>query len=196
MSNRTLSNSPDPPEAELPISHDKLFKALFRSRPQPLAAALAALMHSEIWDQLEKKLRCLQAISRAEGLGISQRYLLAKVVDTYVQLTAEDERRFAQAVASEANEEVRNMIVTWDEALADKEARGRAEGEAKGRVIGHIEAAQEAALRAARRRFGPLPRGFEEKIRAIEDLERLYEILDRTLEARSLAGIDLEPTRH
>lgn len=54
------------------------------------------------------------------------------------------------------------------------------------------ELAQEADLRAAERRFGPLPQAFEEKIRATQDLDRLYEILDQLLEAESIDKIKLD----
>lgn len=51
-------------------------------RPQPLAAALAALMRSEVWGRVERKIECLQAIRRPENLDRSQRFLLARIVNT------------------------------------------------------------------------------------------------------------------
>ena len=156
----------------------------FVDRPQPLAAALAALMRSKVWDNVERKVRCLQAISQANDLDVRQRFLLARIVNTYVQLTADEEERFAVELKREGNEEVRKMVVTWEEALAES----RAEGEA----IGRAKAAQDADLRAAERRFGSLPTAFEDRIRATQDPERLYQILDQILEAESIEGIDLD----
>lgn len=75
------------------------------------------------------------------------------------------------------------MAITWDETLAEREAKGRAEGEAR--------AAQEADLRVAERRFGTLPSAFEERIRATQDVDRLYLILDQILEAKSIEDIKL-----
>ena len=186
---------------------------------RPLGAALAALMRSRVWDGVERKLRCLRAISRAESLDLRQRFLLARVVNTYVQLTGEDEERFFAELRREGNKEVRDMVVTWEEALAEREARGRAEGEARGRAEGEArgraegeargraegriageargraegqaKAAQEADLRAAERRFGLLPTAFAERIRAIQDPERLYRILDQILDAESIDDVEL-----
>ena len=118
-------------------------------RPQPLAAALAALMRSKQWDNARRKLHCFAGIGRAEGLDIRQRFLLARVVDTYVQLDEREQEHFAAELARSENEEVQEMVVTWEEALAERETKG----------------AQGADLRAAERRFGPLPKDFEEKIR-------------------------------
>ena len=162
---------------------------------RPLAAALAALMRSQVWDKVQRKLRCLQAIGRAHNLDPRQRFLLARVVNTYVQLIGDDEERFFAELRREGNKEVREMIVTWDEALAEREARGRAEGEARGRAEGEArgqaKAAQEADLRAAERRFGLLPTTFEKRIRAIQDPERLYQILDQILDAESIDDVEL-----
>lgn len=160
----------------------------YLDRPQPLAAALAALMKSEKWDRVEHKLECLRAISRAKDLGIRKRYVLAKVVNTYLQLTEDEEHRFAEVVRREGGKEVQDMVVTWDEALAEREAIG----EAKGR----LEAAQKAVLVSARRRFGSLAPEFEEQIRAIEDLDRLYAVLEQILEADAIGDVLLGSRAH
>ncbi|MEM7584133.1 MAG: hypothetical protein AAF560_12170 [Acidobacteriota bacterium] len=146
-------------------------------RPQPLAAALAALMRSSSWDRPDRRLRCLRAISQAKVLDLRQRFLLFRVVDTYVQLTPDEEARFEIAMRRERNKELSEMVVTWDEALAES------------KEIGQVEAAQQADLRVAERRFGKLPRSFEEKIRRTQDLDRLYLILDRIVEADSIEEV-------
>ncbi len=64
---------------------------------------------------------------------------------------------------------------TWSEMLLKK-----------GRTEGQIEASQTAILLLARRRFETLPAGFEERIRAIRDLDQLYRILEQVSEVRSL----------
>ena len=167
----------------------------FVDRPQPLAAALAALMRSRVWDKVERKVRCLRAISQADNLDMRARFLLARVVDTYVHLTGDEEKRFVAELNRQDNEEVRMMAVTWEETLVEREARGRAEGEARGRAEGEARgrtrAAQDADLRAAERRFGAVPRAFVDRIRATQDPERLYQILDQILEAKSIDDIEL-----
>lgn len=152
-------------------------------RPQPLAGALAALMRSETWNRDEQKLECLRAIRRPTDLDLSQRYALARIIDTYIRLDKGEAKAFAARLAEDQNKEVREMVVTWEEALADRQARGEAKGQ--------LTAAHESNIRAARHRFGALPAEFEDRIRAIDDLGRLYEILDQILEVASPDQIDL-----
>jgi len=149
-------------------------------RPQPLAAALAALMRSEVWDRVEKKVRCFEAVNKAEGLDLARRYMLTTVVDTYVELNDEEKRRYAAAMAE--HKEVAEMIVTWEEALADREARGEAKGvrDAVWLLMKHrfrSEASDLAQLR--------------EKLQAISDLDRLHEILESASEAERFEDVDL-----
>jgi hypothetical protein len=149
-------------------------------RPQPLAAALAALMRSNVWDRVEHKLECLRAIHRPPDLDSSQRYVLARVVDTYIRLDLGEAEALAARLAEDRNKEIREMVVTWEEAIADSEARGQ------------LKAAQEASVRAARHRFSSLPPELEARIRAIEDIDRLYGILDQILEAGSPDEIEFD----
>jgi hypothetical protein len=166
-------------------------------RPQPLAAALAALMRSRLWDKVEQKLFCLEAVSRAR-LPLAQEYVLAKVVKSRIELSPEDERRFEELVR-ERGEEVEAMAVTWEEALAEREAigeaKGLAEGEAKGLAEGEAKgkliATRQAITLLAKHCFRSLPAGFEEKLEAIDDLGRLYEILEQVHEARTIEELSI-----
>ncbi|HEX9732360.1 MAG TPA: hypothetical protein VGG06_10275 [Thermoanaerobaculia bacterium] len=62
---------------------------------------------------------------------------------------------------------------------ANKEARGR------------LEATRKAIVLLARRRHREVPLDFEETLRAIDDLDRLYRILERVVDAPSIAELDL-----
>jgi hypothetical protein len=166
-------------------------------RPQPLAAALAALMRSRLWDKVEQKLFCLEAVSRAR-LPLAQEYVLAKVVKSRIELSPEDERRFEELVR-ERGEEVEAMAVTWEEALAEREAigeaKGLAEGEAKGLAEGEAKgkliATRQAITLLAKHCFRSLPAGFEEQLEATDDLGRLYEILEQVHEARTIEELSI-----
>ncbi len=131
-------------------------------------------------NRVEQKLHCLQAIGRAKHLDQNRRYILVKVVETYLKLNEIEERRFKAEMEREVNKEVREMVVTWEEALAESRAEGG------------TRAAQDADLRVAKRRFGPLPKAFEARIRETHDLDRLYRILDRILEASSIDEVDFD----
>jgi hypothetical protein len=170
-------------------------------RPQALAPALAALMRSRAWDKVEKKLHCLSAISRAR-LDDARRYVLANVVNTYVQLNHEEEARFAAALSSKANKEVRDMEITWEQALAARRAEGiaegkaegiaegKAEGIAEGIAEGKVEATREAIILALNRRVGSVPDEVVELLTSISDIKRLQSILEQAVSVNSLDGID------
>ncbi len=151
----------------------------YLERPEPLAAALAALMRSE--DRVEQKLCCLRKISRAPVSG-SQRYLLAKIVETYLQLEGEDAERFAAEIAKKKNEEIRKMEITWEETLAAREARGKAQGQ--------IKEARSALVRLLEFRFGALPAEILARIEAIGDLDRLHELHGQALAVEALEALN------
>ncbi len=71
---------------------------------EPLTAALAALMTSRVWDQVEKKLRCFK--------GIHQ------------ELDEREKERFAAELTRAENKEIREMVLARKKALAQKEAGG------------------------------------------------------------------------
>ncbi len=135
---------------------------------------------------MEQKLRCLEAIGKAESPG--ERYVLWRMVETGVELTPELERRFA--AEAQTHKEVRNMIITWEEALAAE----RAEGEARGVTEGELRAkrADIAFLLSHRFGSGRVPPEVEKRLGSITDLERLQGILEQALSVDSLDQLSLE----
>ncbi|MCP4656914.1 MAG: hypothetical protein GY856_16000 [bacterium] len=105
----------------------------------------------------------------------------------------------------EKREEVKKMLLTWDEALAESKAQGmalgktegmalgRVEGEARGEARGEVNQAREAVLLVARHRWGSLPNDFAAKLESINELDRLHEIMEQALEVQSLDEVDLDP---
>ncbi len=148
-------------------------------RPQPLAGALAALMSSEVWDNVERKLHCLRAVCRGE-VDDARRFVLKNIVDTYIPLDRDEEVRFKCQIEQEANKEVRDMVITWEDALAES------------RVEGKVEEARGAALLVLRHRFGSIPPTVETRLAAIDDLERLHEIMEQSLKVPSIEDLDLD----
>jgi hypothetical protein len=148
-------------------------------RPEPLAAAFAALMRSEVWGPVEKKIRCLRAIARA-SLDEARRLALADVVETYVELTPEEAKQYAAELTREGNQEICIMEMSWSQRLR---AEGRAEGEAKG-VRTSIRLLWE-------NKFGALAEAIRQKLEEVADLSRLYEILEQVSEAGSVEEVRL-----
>ncbi len=145
--------------------------------------ACPALMKSE-WDPVEKKLRCLRAISRAD-VDEARRYVLAKIVDIYVELGETEGAHFAAEVEQESNKEIQHMVITWEDALAASKGEGKAEGKA--------EAARSHIVRILQRRLSSVPSFVAAKLGAIDSVERLEEILDQAIVVSSADELVLEP---
>jgi hypothetical protein len=153
----------------------------FVDRPQPLAPALAALMKSD-FDPVQRKLRCMSAIRRAE-VDEARRFLLAKIVELYVELDELETERYAAELDKQENEEVREMVITWEETLAASKAEGVAEG---------LVAMRNSIVRVLSRRFGSVPAYLRQKLDAIRSVERLEEIHDQALTVNSVDELVLE----
>jgi Lhr-like helicase len=96
----------------------------------------------------------------------------------------EDEKvRFDAEVRREEHQEVGTMIQTLSEAMRDSEARGEARGE--------LRATRRAILLMTKENHEALPAGFEEHLNAIDDLERLFKILEQVPRVASLDEIVL-----
>ncbi len=144
--------------------------------------------------------RCGKAYGTRAG---SRQYTLGEVVKAAVQLDETETSRFDQEL--EKREEVKKMLLTWDEALAESKAQGMAlgktegmalgktEGEAMGRAEGEIKQAREAVLLVVRHRWGSVPNDFAAKLESIIELARLHEIMEQVLDVQSLDEIDLNP---
>lgn len=153
-------------------------------RPQPLAPALAALMRSKKWNRVEKKIRCFRAIAQAEDLDVSRRYVLARIVNTYLKLDEDEQRCYDAELRREPNKEVIEMVVTWEEALASRETIGETRGK--------LDATRESIALLAKSCNCEVSPDFEEKLNAIADLDRLHRILERIPHVNSVEKLDLD----
>ncbi len=133
------------------------------------------------WDRVEQKLECMRGINlAAKALDVNHLYVLGRIVNKYLSLDDEDEERFATELRQEQNQEVSEMVVTWEEALAERE------------VIGGLAATRKAIVLLARACKVEIIPTFEEKLDAISDLDRLYQILEQIPHVRSVAELDLD----
>ena len=122
--------------------------------------------------------------------------MLVRIVDTQLELSPAEEERYRE-LEREEGKEVQEMVITWEDALEEREAkgeaRGRVEGRAEGRVEGELKATRRAIVLLARHRQGQLPDGFAEKLEAIDNLSRLYKILEQVPDVSSLEELDVTP---
>ncbi len=78
------------------------------------------------------------------------------------------------------------MVITLDDAIAESEARGEALGEA----VGSLKGARHSIELLLEHRFGSTSSLVVERLAAVSDLSRLYELLEIALDARSLAQFE------
>lgn len=151
----------------------------FLARDQPLAWALAALMRPEPLSRAELKMACLRRIAAAR-LDDLPRFLLVNCVETYLQLQGRDaEELEALQTRGNGDKEVRVMKairMTWAEQL---EAKGMEQG------------VRQMLLHQLGTRFGPLSDEIRRRVEAISSVERLKQIAEQILVARSLEEMGL-----
>ncbi|HEX7184562.1 MAG TPA: DUF4351 domain-containing protein [Thermoanaerobaculia bacterium] len=166
----------------------------YLSRSEPLAWALAALMRPGDLSRAEHKMACLQRIAGAR-LNNLRRFLLVNCVETYLKLEGRDAAEFEALQASERGEDgtMRAIRMTWaDEMKAIGREEGMVLGRQEGVALGKEEGVRKTVLRLLRRRFGPLPDEVKRRVEAIRSIDRLNQIVDQILVARSLEEMGLQ----
>lgn len=111
--------------------------------------------------------------------------MLTTVVKTYIQLEGGEAERFATEIRRHPNPEVRKMVITWDDALAEQKAEGE--------LLGQLKTLRRNIQRLLRQRFGRRGEDVESRLLAIDDPQKLDELFEKALEARSLDELGLEP---
>jgi hypothetical protein len=170
----------------------------FLARDQPLGWALAALMRPETLSRAEHKMACLQRIAAAP-LDDLHRFLLVNCVETYLQLTGRDAEELAALQAQGNAKEVRSMgtrRLSWAEQFEQKGwnkgvETGWNKGIEKGVEKGVEVGVRQTLLRLLGARFGPLTDDVKRRVEAIHSVERLNQIAEHLLVARSLEEMDL-----
>ncbi len=169
--------------------------AEYLQRPEALPAALAALMDPGDLSAPQHKLECLRRVGRAE-VDDARRFLLANIVETYVELDETAQEEYQRLLAAEPNREVQAMEMTWAETL---EAKGEARGIEKGMEKGMEEGLEKGRLEGMRalvtdlleRRFGPLAQETEEHLAAIASADELFHLHQRAFVVESLGELGL-----
>jgi hypothetical protein len=156
-------------------------------RPEPLAWAVAGLMHRGRLSRAEHKLACLRPIVEAD-LDEARRFLLAECVETYVQLDEAARQEYRALLAEPQNREVATMELTWSGQIA-QEVREHALRE--GREEGREEGRRELLLDLLERRFGPLPGTTVRRVQQLTTAEELSALAARIFDARSLKDLGL-----
>jgi uncharacterized protein DUF4351/putative YhgA-like transposase len=154
----------------------------YLARPEPLAWAFAALMDPGSWSRAELKMACLRRIAGLKGR--TDPFLLVDCVENYLQLDPREVAELDALRSRRENRRVRAMAMTWSET---QQAKGREEGRTEGMQGG----ARQLLLHQLGKRFGPLPDNVRRRVEAITSLDRLTELAERVLSARSLEEMGL-----
>ena len=75
-----------------------------------------------------------RAVRRAE-IDDARRFVLYNIVTTYARLKPEEERRFEAELERDRNKEVRDMVITWEDALAESKTEGIQVGIQQGEAL-------------------------------------------------------------
>ena len=128
------------------------------------------------------KLECLRMLATLR-LDPARVRLVSGFLDTYLRLTAREQRLFASELESVPDQEkgnVMQIVTSWmEEGIEQGRAQGLERGIEVGREMGRQEATARTLLRVLNRRFGPLPVELSARISALaaDALDRLAEEL-------------------
>jgi hypothetical protein len=167
-----------------------------------LGVALAALMRvpeeKRAWLKAEALRRLVTAPENPH-----RRFLLCECVQAYLPLEGPQLTEFNEMLLSERYCEVRPMATTWfedglakgmEQGLEKGLVQGLEKGLEKGRQEGQLHALRLLVSRQLEKRFGPLPP--ETRVRLESwPTERLEEVGEKLLDARSLDELGLGPDR-
>ena len=143
----------------------------------PVGAALAALMDRSSSGDIEQlRASMMQRVVTSE-LDEAQEFLLVNIIETYCELSDEQNERYQRLIARKEYRKVQDVELTWMDKLLLK-------GELKGK--------RETLLRLLAQKFGPLPKTVTARIEAYESAEELDACLERILTVTSLEEMGLE----
>ncbi len=163
----------------------------YLAKENVLAAALSALMRSDRMDRVMRKFRAWERLMRSP-VDEARKHLLLDVVERYLELSeseAEEVRKMAKS--SKVLDPGEYVTIFEERALRKGRKLGRQEGRQEGKVEGVLQGKREALLHLLQRRFGELPEGVAARIEGIENASELDILINRVLDARSLAEMGL-----
>ena len=139
---------------------------------EPLGVALAALMtRTRYPDPPLLRLKMLRRVMKS-GLDEARKFLLVNIIETYFELSDEEQRRFERLLSRKEYRTVREVKETWSD-------RMRAEGK------------RETLLRLLASRFGPLSPETIAKVNAVPSAEEVDAYAERVVSAASLEDVGL-----
>lgn len=153
-------------------------------QPNPIASALMAKMRITPDERPKVKLECLRLLATMH-LNPAKMQLISGFVDSYLRLTAQEERRFLdglQDMERSEREGVMEIVTSWME-------EGIVKGRREGRSEGRDEGVRKIVVRQLKRQVGKLPAPMATAVAGLStaQLEDLGDALLRFTSADDLA---------
>jgi hypothetical protein len=143
----------------------------YRVVDNPLAPALSALMQpGSLGRTLQKALSLRQTLSTP--VDEARKSLLINIIETYMRLSETEEEEFRRLIRREELQEVTHMLTIYEER-------------------GIIKGKRDALLKQLRFKFGDVPEAVAAKVQAIDMEAELDVLLERVLQANTLADMGL-----
>ena len=157
----------------------------YRKGVGPVGAALGALMDSsKTRERAQLRASLLLQIVESD-FDEARQLLLANIIETYLELSAEEWKRYRRLVSRKEHRKVQDVDETW----MDKLLR---QGEEKGREEGLLEGKRQTLLTLMERKFGPLPATVTAHVQSIESAEVFDRLLEQILTASTLEEMQLD----
>ena len=156
----------------------------YMDKHNPVASALMAKMSVAPQDRWRVKLECLRLLATLR-LDRARMRLISGFVDTYLELTKEEESHFEAALTTgerKPQEEVMEIVTSWMR-------KGIAQGLEQGLQQGMEKGKEQILLRQLQSRFGPLNPAILERIEALSP-NRLDDLAIALLDFSGATDID------
>ncbi len=151
----------------------------FEKRTNPILAALMVTMRREPKERAPVMLACLRMLAKLP-LDPVRRELISGFIDSYLQLTIEEELQFAAELKElhpQEKESVMEIVTSWMEKGLEQ---GRQEG---------LDHERKVLLRQLRKRLGSLDPAVEAQIQSLA-ADRLEQLGEALLDFNALADLD------
>ncbi|MGH8066228.1 MAG: Rpn family recombination-promoting nuclease/putative transposase [Candidatus Entotheonellia bacterium] len=143
----------------------------YRAVDNPLAPALSALMQpGSLGRTLQKALSLRQTLG--SPVDEARKSLLINIIETYMRLSETEDEEFRRLIRQEELQEVTQMLTIYEER-------------------GIIKGKRDALLKQLRFKFGDVPEAVAAKVQAIDTEAELDALLERVLQANTLADMGL-----
>jgi hypothetical protein len=156
----------------------------YLQKDNPVVCALAVFMNLNGLSKPILKVECYRKLLLyMKSLTTRQINQIVYAIETYLTLT-EEEKEIYQRLINEVYPEVNEMIT--NPLIEQGRQEGIQQGVRQGLQQGRQQGLQESVVRVLSRRFRQIPQDLHGKISSLTDIQKLQNLLDASVEAKSL----------